>query len=279
MKRTITNLLALALMLSLFSCVSQVNDTVKAVDAKLQSLFNPEQKEDLEKELEGSSTTVTVDDKGVLTTTFQDSMTFALNSADLQPAAKSEIRKIAGVLAKYKDSEVRVFGHTDAKGSAAYNMTLSEKRAMAVKTELLANGFKGEVVTVGYGETNSVSKDHALNRRVEIKINDVVPLATIQAEINKKQQALITQERELVKIGIAAPKTKTTVKPTPKVAGPPLSKPKTAKPMAKPAQKATPAPVAKTTPKPVEPVKEEPKDKPTAAAEAEPAESKSVDLF
>ena len=69
-----------------------------------------------------------------------------------------------------------IFGHTDTKGTIKYNMSLSIKRAEAVKEILLSLGITAKNVSVlGKGE-NQLAVDtpdntkHPANRRAEIKI-------------------------------------------------------------------------------------------------------------
>ncbi len=70
-----------------------------------------------------------------------------------------------------------VEGHTDSVGSDAYNQTLSERRANAVRDVLVNQyGVGGERVNaVGYGETrpvadNASAEGRAVNRRVEAEV-------------------------------------------------------------------------------------------------------------
>jgi outer membrane protein OmpA-like peptidoglycan-associated protein len=71
---------------------------------------------------------------------------------------------------------LRIEGHTDAVGSAASNMTLSQLRANAVKAQLVKNGVEsGRLEAVGYGKTqplasNATSAGRAKNRRTEFRI-------------------------------------------------------------------------------------------------------------
>jgi outer membrane protein OmpA-like peptidoglycan-associated protein len=72
--------------------------------------------------------------------------------------------------------KVRVEGHTDSKGSDAYNIKLSQRRANAVRDYLIAHGVEADrLVAVGYGETrpvadNGTAEGRARNRRVEFTI-------------------------------------------------------------------------------------------------------------
>ncbi|WP_305906939.1 OmpA family protein [Methylomarinum sp. Ch1-1] len=73
---------------------------------------------------------------------------------------------------------VEIQGHTDSIGSEAYNQKLSERRAKAVKQELVNQGVDGSrLTTVGFGESRPVASNHtaegrAQNRRVVYRRTD-----------------------------------------------------------------------------------------------------------
>jgi outer membrane protein OmpA-like peptidoglycan-associated protein len=73
-------------------------------------------------------------------------------------------------------SRISIEGHTDQRGSDAYNQTLSELRAGAVQSWLVAHGIAaGRIAATGAGEakpvrTGDTEADHQANRRVEIWI-------------------------------------------------------------------------------------------------------------
>lgn len=110
----------------------------------------------------------------VLVATFNSEVLFDFDSFSLKPGAVAEIGKIAPVLVKYPDTTVVVEGHTDSTGAEAYNQTLSEKRAEAVKDILVQHGLTPDrIETCGYGESQTISSDPAMNRRVKIVIKPI----------------------------------------------------------------------------------------------------------
>ena len=109
--------------------------------------------------------------QNVLTATFKSEVMFDFDSSTLKPGAFPEMDRVAVILNKYPQTTIRVEGHTDSKGSEAYNQTLSEKRAMAVKNALVQRSVDpARIQTVGYGESQPISSNDAVNRRVSIVI-------------------------------------------------------------------------------------------------------------
>lgn len=107
---------------------------------------------------------------------FSSNVLFAFDKADLSVDAKGNLDKLVAVLNSYADTNIELQGHTDSKGSEAYNQTLSEKRASTVSGYLAEKGIKADRVTIkGSGETvpkydNETEEGRAQNRRVEFLI-------------------------------------------------------------------------------------------------------------
>jgi len=105
--------------------------------------------------------------------------TFELGGSTLSAEGKAEIAALITQFDGKTVDSVVIEGHTDDSGDAAFNQQLSEKRAEAVKAELVANGANAEKIsTVGYGESkpiadNTTRDGRAKNRRVEIKVDGV----------------------------------------------------------------------------------------------------------
>lgn len=104
------------------------------------------------------------------------SVLFDFDSADLRLDAEETLWEVAAVIQAYPGRRVRIEGHTDSIASDAYNQQLSERRAEAVRSWLVAHGVeKGRLVTVGHGESrpvadNATAAGRQLNRRVEVII-------------------------------------------------------------------------------------------------------------
>ena len=126
--------------------------------------------------LDDSTSTHT--DSTDVTVTLASDVTFAPDSADLAPGAEAQLQTVAGRLAQYPDGgTLTIVGHTDDIQDDAYNQTLSEKRANAVKTRLeqLAALDKWQTSVSGKGESeprvnDTTDEARAANRRVEITL-------------------------------------------------------------------------------------------------------------
>ncbi len=121
-------------------------------------------------------------ERGTLVT-FGDVL-FATNKAELKSSGLVNINKLAQFLAENPDRKVIVEGYTDSTGSAAYNQSLSERRANSVRMALVKMGVDpARIVAQGYGKEypvaeNSSVSGRAMNRRVEVTIsNDNQPVA------------------------------------------------------------------------------------------------------
>ena len=99
---------------------------------------------------------------------------FALDQATLSDASQQILTDIANVLLKNTDYSLTLYGHTDARGSAAYNLALGQRRAQAVESFLMAHGVKSDrIATVAAGEKQVINdsmviQGYALSRRVAL---------------------------------------------------------------------------------------------------------------
>ena len=103
-------------------------------------------------------------------------ITFALNSAILQAAAYAKLHQMALAMKNpaLGSCKFSVEGHTDASGSADFNLTLSKKRAYAVREYLVSMKIDpSRLMPVGKGETDPLPHSDPRapeNRRVQFRI-------------------------------------------------------------------------------------------------------------
>ncbi|HUP00571.1 MAG TPA: OmpA family protein [Gemmatimonadota bacterium] len=107
---------------------------------------------------------------------------FDFDKATLKKEAEPSLQKLATVLKAHPAAKTTIEGHTDGKGTDAYNQTLSEQRAQSVKQFLVGAGAAAANITArGMGETKPVAHNtkpdgsddpegRAKNRRVEIVV-------------------------------------------------------------------------------------------------------------
>lgn len=98
---------------------------------------------------------------------------FPFDSAEITPAYMDEVKDFALFLENHKGVSAKLEGHTDSKGSDAYNKKLSAKRSNAVKEALIKLGIdKSRLSSEGFGEErpiadNATDEGRQKNRRVE----------------------------------------------------------------------------------------------------------------
>ena len=122
---------------------------------------------------DGCPVPVTIDLKGV---------NFDFNKSTLRPDAVQILNEAAEILKRYPDLKVEVAGHTDSKGTDAYNQKLSERRAKTVYDYLTSNGVDASrlVGPIGYGESRPLEPTPQTfpacksekNRRTELNVQN-----------------------------------------------------------------------------------------------------------
>ena len=165
-----------------FKAMDKAFDSVATIgysrdDSKpIQALAAPVAIERYTKALDDSASTHTGSKD--ITVTLASDVTFASDSADLASGAEAQLNTVASQLKQHPDGgTLTIVGHTDDVQDDAYNQTLSEKRANAVKTRLeqLTSLDKWQTSVSGKGESEPKIKDtsdeaRAVNRRVEITL-------------------------------------------------------------------------------------------------------------
>lgn len=106
-------------------------------------------------------------------------ITFAFNSAQIDPAAQAVLQRQANWIRQFPEVRFRVYGHTDLVGSNAYNKALGLRRAKAVVAFLATQGISPSRLEalVSYGETRPVipvAQPEERNRRTVTEVSGFV---------------------------------------------------------------------------------------------------------
>ncbi len=112
---------------------------------------------------------------------------FDFDKAELKPEADTNLQKVADIIRQKGQGVILITGHTDSKGSDAYNQRLSLARAQAVKNWFEAKGLQQNYQLEGLGATRPIAPNthpdgsdnpegRAQNRRVEIIVNKTTQL-------------------------------------------------------------------------------------------------------
>ncbi len=167
----------------------EINETVEQTNAIKQKLAREEAKriqQELEErraeaekrfyELKNEFINVKKDARGMIIS--MSYVLFAVGKTTLSNELKISLAKVAGILLVYRDSQIKVEGHTDNTGTAELNQTLSEQRARNVMEFLIEIGVeKLRLSSSGYGmsrpdASNDTVEGRKINRRVDIIVSD-----------------------------------------------------------------------------------------------------------
>jgi len=127
---------------------------------------------------------------------------FDFDKASLRPDSKPELQRVANVLKDNPSMKIEISGHTDSKGSATYNLTLSESRAKSVIDYLISSGIeKARLSYKGYGflkpiASNETEEGRQQNRRTEFKvtaIDESAVASSTQSDTTTTTQTTTTQ--------------------------------------------------------------------------------------
>ena len=104
---------------------------------------------------------------------------FDFDKSNITAQAAFELDKLVQLMTKYESIVIRAESHTDSRGSASYNLSLSERRALTTAQYVISKGIDAARITgVGKGETTPnvdcdgrcSEEEHQLNRRSEFFI-------------------------------------------------------------------------------------------------------------
>jgi peptidoglycan-associated lipoprotein len=127
---------------------------------------------------------------------------YEFNSDKLTPTSKQNLVVLIDMMKKSENLRIAINAHTDSRGSDAFNLDLSQRRAQSVVNYLIENGIdSARLEAKGYGETQLLNQcadgvkcseeEHALNRRTTFKV-----LSTDFKGIIKYRRVTGTEEEE-----------------------------------------------------------------------------------
>ncbi len=138
-------------------------------------------------------------------------LNYDFNSAILTADSKTILdTSLLVILRKNPDIIIELSSHTDNKGTDAYNMKLSQKRAESVVAYLTGKGIASErLVAKGYGETKPIAPNEnkdgtdspegrQLNRRTEFKVIGKIDASSIRYETVEDDKVRLKQKKEEV---------------------------------------------------------------------------------
>lgn len=117
-----------------------------------------------------------VDGEGCEIVSITAHVNFRTDSSEIQEDSKARLDAVTTVLMTRPGVKVRIVGHTDRTGSDEYNLSLSLRRAQAVRDYLVGAGVAVTRLFVsGKGEaeplvSNDTPSGRAVNRRVEFEV-------------------------------------------------------------------------------------------------------------
>jgi len=128
---------------------------------------------ELEEEMEG--VTVQRVEEGIAVS-FDSGILFDFDSSTLRQDGYDDLRKLARIVNRDKETTLMIVGHTDSRGDENYNLRLSERRAQSASTFLVSQGLaSSRIQIVGRGEYEPISENESdagrqKNRRIEVAI-------------------------------------------------------------------------------------------------------------
>jgi len=126
-----------------------------------------------------------------------DTVTFAFNSARIEPEMRAVLDKQAHFIRQFPEVRFRVYGHTDLVGSPSYNQSLGMRRARAVVSYLSGRGVSRSRLeaVVSYGETRPVVSTEDRERRNRRTVTEVSGFVQdITLVLNEKYAEIVWRE-------------------------------------------------------------------------------------
>jgi peptidoglycan-associated lipoprotein len=105
------------------------------------------------------------------------SVFFEFDEHTLTKEATERLQDVATVLTRHGDLKVKIEGHADERGTAAYNLALGQRRAESTKGYLLKMGVKEDQIekTISYGSEKPKAEGHNEEAWKQNRRGDVAP--------------------------------------------------------------------------------------------------------
>lgn len=135
----------------------------------------------LRQALGGRAIDIERSDSGGIVLRITGNAVFESNRSQLGTGTLELLAAIARILGEYRLTLVTVHGYTDDVGAVAFNLRLSEQRAMSVASTLADAGVaRPRLLVVGHGEAepvadNATQEGRGRNRRVEVQLEPITP--------------------------------------------------------------------------------------------------------
>ncbi|HLS31441.1 MAG TPA: OmpA family protein, partial [Flavobacteriaceae bacterium] len=111
---------------------------------------------------------------------------FDFDKSNIRPDAQVDLEKVYQVLKEYPEIRINIRSHTDSRGSDAYNLALSDRRAKSTKAYLINKGIDASRVEAeGLGERELINE-----------CSDGVPCTEAQHQANRRSEFIILGDNE-----------------------------------------------------------------------------------
>jgi len=112
-----------------------------------------------------------------------DPIYYDFDKTNIREESFNAAKRVVQLMRKYPHIKVHIKAHTDSRGRAEYNLSLSERRAAVLRVGIIQNGIEASrISSKGYGETEPINKcedgvkcteeEYQENRRIEFVITN-----------------------------------------------------------------------------------------------------------
>ncbi|WP_299801333.1 OmpA family protein [uncultured Maribacter sp.] len=108
---------------------------------------------------------------------------FDFDKYNIRKDSEVEIEKVIAAMEKYPSLKIKVNAHTDSRGTEAYNLWLSDKRAESTVNYMIKKGIlKDRLLSEGFGETKLLNE-----------CSDGVKCSAVKHDVNRRSEFIILE--------------------------------------------------------------------------------------